>query len=75
MELPKVEELKKLVKFCRENGVSTLKHGEFEISLSATSHFPDKRKSKDEEKPLGESQVDEETALFWSSSILPGGDS
>lgn len=68
MDLPKVEELKKIIKFCRENGINSLKHGEFEVTLSASAHFPEKPK-KDDGSPSSpvDQKLQNDAILFWSA--------
>lgn len=76
MELPKVTDLKKIIKFCRENGINSLKHGDFEVTLSPASHFPAKDKPADTTATEGSSAINfaemtPEQIMFWSSSQLP----
>jgi hypothetical protein len=71
VELPKVTELKKLIKFCRENGISELKHGEFEVKLSPAAHFPEPPQSQDTEKSIEETPLTEEEILMWSTGLIP----
>lgn len=72
MELPKVTELKKLIKFCRENGLSELKYGDFEVKLSPASHFPGERTASDDTPSIPKDQlISEEDVLFYSVAGLP----
>jgi hypothetical protein len=72
VELPKPQEIKKLVDFLRKQGVSHLKSGEFEISLSPSALFPQKpaKESQSDHIPT-EGTFSEEDALFWSSAGIP----
>jgi hypothetical protein len=72
VELPKATELKKLIKFCRENGISHLKHGEFEVSLSPAAHFPEGKAAPDSNPSTPpEELINEMDVLLWSAAGLP----
>lgn len=69
MHLPNTKELAKLVKFLRKEGISHLKSGDFEMTLSPGALFPKKpgKESQSDTIPV-ENQFSEEDALFWSSA-------
>jgi hypothetical protein len=74
VNLPDTKELKKLVAFLRKEGISHLKSGDFEMSLSAAALFPKKPgKEKPTENVPVEGEYSPEDALFWSSAGLGGG--
>ena len=66
MNLPDSKELKKLTKFCRDNGIQTLKHGEFEINFASSALFPKEDVKQDDEKITTEGSFTDEQALYWS---------
>lgn len=74
MELPKVTELKKIIKFCRENGINSLKHGEFEVTLSSASHFPEGPKADASTEEVKSTDpfagLTPDQILNWSSAPL-----
>lgn len=66
-----IKNLKKLVNFCRKNGISALKYGEIEFQLSpaAFDEKPKKSKQDSTNEPAiipSEDSFTEEDALFWS---------
>ena len=70
------DDLKKLVAFCRKNGVSAINSGDFEITIHASAMFPESAyKQKKKLDGSDEIKVDEpftpEDALFWSSTGIP----
>lgn len=67
MEAIKLQELKKIVKFCRENGVNSLKTGDFELTLSPAALFPKDRIDTDNKETVIDGGYTEEQALYWSS--------
>lgn len=71
MDLPDTKELAKLVKFLRKEGISHIKSGDFELSLSPASLFPHKagKETQSDHIPT-EGQFNEEDALFWSSGAF-----
>lgn len=77
MDLPKVSELEKLVKFCRKSGIKSLKSGDFSLELDQAALFPESnyRKKQDQgpQAILAEPLYSEEEALFWSSQGIEGG--
>jgi len=77
-----LKELKKIVSFCRKNGVTSLKMDGIEIALSQTALFPEseyKRKKASKAAPGAlssdfiptEPQYTDEDILLWSSAGLP----
>lgn len=67
-----LKELKKTVKFMRDQGILSLKLPDFEINLSPSSIFPEKPRSKSEESEIKEDfapRYTEEQILNWS---VPG---
>lgn len=77
MDIKDPKEFDKLVKFCRKNGITSLKSGDFEISFSASALFPEsdyKKKKVETETPIVSDQVfTEEDILNWSSAGIPEG--
>lgn len=79
MDLKNTSELDKLVKFCRKNGITSLKSGEFAMELAPSALFPESnyKKKKNLEavsshsEVLTENEFTEQDALFWSSAGIP----
>lgn len=73
MELQNLKELEKIVKFCRKQGILTLKHAGFEIALSPSALFPPKPTKADpnSDQIKVEDQFSAEDALYWSSAGIP----
>ncbi len=70
-----LKEIKKIVTFCRKNGVESLKTQDFEFKLHPSHIVEPKQKSKrardtDNKDPISEAYTAEET-LFWSTHDLP----
>lgn len=72
MDLKDPKELEKLVKFCRKQGITSLKSGDFAIEFASQALFPEstykKNKELKEEAIQTEPAFTEEDALFWSSA-------
>lgn len=66
-----IKELKKLAKFCRENGVLHLKDGDFEITLSAISLQPTKDKNQGADYITEDNKLSDDDILMWSSAGIP----
>lgn len=63
-----LKNLKKLVAFCRKNGVLNLKSGGTEISLAPAAMDLDGGKHKTKDQPIETDQkYTEEQMLFWSA--------
>lgn len=73
MELPNTKDLAKLVKFLRKEGISTLKSGDFAISLSPGALFPTKPTKADSGSDEIETptKYTEDDVLNWSSAGIP----
>lgn len=71
MELPKVTELKKIIKFCRENGISSLKHGDFEVVISPAAHFPKEETEAVNEEVKSVGELTDEQILYYSVTGFP----
>ncbi len=75
MDIKNPKDLDKIVKFCRKNGVTSLKSGDFEISFSPAALFPEseyKKKKEESSIPVQvESLYTEEDILNWSSAGIP----
>lgn len=74
MDLPKVSELEKLVKFCRKSGIKSLKSGDFSLELDAQALFPEsnyKKKQEQTSELITPPIFTEDEALFWSSAGIP----
>ena len=73
MQLPDIKELDKLIALCRKRGITTIKLGELELTLSEDAPVS-KPRGKAAKKPYeapGEPEsfdgMSEEDRLFWSS--------
>lgn len=72
MALPNNSDLKKLTKFCRQNGILSIKSDGFELVLSPTSLFPSTNKQpEDNADPKIEGAYTDEEILMWSSAGIP----
>lgn len=72
MELQNLKELEKIVKFCRKQGILSLKHSGFEISLSPSALFPTKpNKETGSDDIKVNDAFSPEDALYWSSAGIP----
>lgn len=67
-----LKKLKKLVLFCRKNGVLSLKQGEIEISLSPAAMEPESvtPQTTEPDAPL-KPEYAAEDMLFWSAPGFP----
>lgn len=81
MDPKNVQDLKKIISFCRKNGITRVKMDGFEIELHPTALYPEsdyKKKKASEESPqtdalLETEKYSEEDLLFWSSAGIPDG--
>ncbi len=74
MDLKNQRELAKLISFCRKQGITSLKSGDFEVQLAPTALFPEsayKKKQNESDTIETEPVYDGEAALFWSSAGIP----
>lgn len=70
-----LKELEKIVKFCRKNGVLTLKNSEIEVTLTASEPMESYYKRRKKAQPQDDNQSDtietdeytDEQILMWSA--------
>jgi hypothetical protein len=67
----KLKELKKITKFCRENGINQLELDGFKLSFSPAALFPEKpQKETEESSELKEEMLSPEAILLWSANQM-----
>lgn len=82
MTLPDLKELDKLIALCRKRGISTIKLGEMELTLSEEAPKPTSRKPRNlstelpiTSAPYNSDSPTEEELLYWSAGTgIPNGE-